>query len=75
MKMKKNKLPNLLKTGILLFGVSILLWNCQNNITNEEISPEKSIIEYGISKENFLNLKTTKKVAAKVKDSKKIIAR
>ncbi|WP_157603714.1 hypothetical protein [Polaribacter atrinae] len=69
--MKKNKLPNLLKTGILLFGVSILLWNCQNNITNEEISPEKSIIEYGISKENFLNLKTTKKVAAKVKDSKK----
>ena len=28
MKMNKNKLANLLKTGILFFGISLLLWNC-----------------------------------------------
>ncbi|WP_157603742.1 hypothetical protein [Polaribacter atrinae] len=69
--MKKNKLPNLLKTGILLFGISILLWNCQNIIDNEKVNLEKSVIDYGISKEKLLNLKTTKRVAAKIKGSKK----
>lgn len=29
--MKKNKLTNLLKAGILFFGISMLLWNCENN--------------------------------------------
>ena len=27
--MKKQKIANYLKTGILLFGVSVLLWNCE----------------------------------------------
>lgn len=29
MKMKKNKFINLLKIGILFFGISLLLWNCE----------------------------------------------
>mgnify|MGYP000748929892 CR=1 FL=1 len=35
MKKKKNKLINFLKLGILLFGASILLWNCEK----EELTP------------------------------------
>ena len=36
MKKKKNKSAKLLKTGILLFGISLLLWNCEKeNITSE----------------------------------------
>ena len=34
MKTKKNKLVNFLKTGILLFGISFLLWNCEKDETN-----------------------------------------
>ena len=36
MKNRKNKLTNFLKTGILFFGISLLLWNCEQ----EEISIE-----------------------------------
>ena len=42
MKMKKEKLTNLLKLGILFFGISLLFFNCENepiiktlNIENE----------------------------------------
>jgi hypothetical protein len=31
MKMKKNKLANLLKLGILLFGISFLLYSCEKD--------------------------------------------
>lgn len=31
MKKKKNKLIKLLKTGILFFGISLLLWNCEKD--------------------------------------------
>ncbi|PQJ74430.1 hypothetical protein [Polaribacter gangjinensis] len=31
MKNKKNKITNLLKIGILFFGVSLLLWNCEKD--------------------------------------------
>ncbi len=30
MKKKKKKLSNFLKLGIVLFGISLLLWNCEN---------------------------------------------
>ena len=40
MKSKKNKLTNLLKTGILLFGISLFLWNCNNE--NETIENNQS---------------------------------
>jgi hypothetical protein len=47
MKSKKNKLTNLLKTGILFFGISLLLWNCENQ--------NESIIEATISLEDSNN--------------------
>ena len=42
MKSKKNKLTNLLKTGILFFGISLLLWNCEKNETLEELNLQES---------------------------------
>jgi hypothetical protein len=47
MKRKKNKLVNLLKTGILFFGVSVLLWNCEK----EELLPAEK--ELAIKKERI----------------------
>ena len=47
MKSKKNKLTNLLKTGILFFGISLFLWNCENQ--------NESIIEATISLEDSNN--------------------
>lgn len=48
MKKNKNKLTNFLKTGILFFGISVLLWNCQT---------ESGVIENNESSllENFQN--------------------
>jgi hypothetical protein len=37
MKTKKNKVTNLLKTGILFFGISLLLWNCEQETVFDEI--------------------------------------
>lgn len=42
MKNRKNKITNLLKIGILLFGVSLLLWNCEKE-EYIEITSKKSI--------------------------------
>jgi hypothetical protein len=39
MKMKKNKLPHFLKTGILFFGIALLLWNCEK----EELVPIEQV--------------------------------
>ena len=38
MKKKKRKIVNSLKLGILLFGMSLLLWNCEKE--NSEIIPQ-----------------------------------
>ena len=35
MKNRKNKITNLLKIGILLFGISLLLWNCNDESIHE----------------------------------------
>ena len=51
--MKKQKLKNLLKLGILTFGISLLLTNCNKNddIPPQEIQQERTITE--ISFEDF----------------------
>jgi len=55
--MKKNKTFNFLKLGILLFGVSLLLWNCEketsllNNIENQQ----KLIPNFKIISKEILN--------------------
>lgn len=36
MKTRKSKLTSLLKTGLLLFGISLLLWNCEQESVIEE---------------------------------------
>ena len=41
MKTKKNKLSNLLKLGVLLFGVSLLLLNCEKQNFEPEIETTK----------------------------------
>jgi hypothetical protein len=47
--MKKQKIANYLKTGILLFGVSVLLWNCEKE---EVLIPEQKK-EIKISDKSF----------------------
>jgi hypothetical protein len=47
MKTKRKKLTNFLKLGILFFGISLLLWNCENQ--------NESIIEASISLEDSKN--------------------
>ena len=42
MKTSKSRLTNFLKTGILFFGISVLLWNCDTE--NEPIKNEQSIL-------------------------------
>jgi hypothetical protein len=49
LKMKKQKIANYLKTGILLFGVSVLLWNCEKE---EVLIPEQKK-EIKISDKSF----------------------
>ena len=56
MKKKKNKLTNTLKIGILFFGVSLLLWNCEKENDVEQVivkevvqETEFSISEIGLS--------------------------
>mgnify|MGYP005993447625 CR=1 FL=1 len=40
--MKKQKIANYLKTGILLLGVSVLLWNCEKEVDFNPIQNEIS---------------------------------
>lgn len=43
MKMKKNKLSNFLKTGTLLFGISIFLWNCDKENSETILNNQRTI--------------------------------
>jgi len=58
MEMNKNKLANLLKTGILFFGISLLLWNCEteNELvdTIESINENVSIITFNELPKNIV---------------------
>jgi hypothetical protein len=49
MKKKKNKLYNFLKTGILFFGISLLLWGCEK----EEFIKTESKSEFKIVDKKF----------------------
>jgi hypothetical protein len=53
MKSKKNKLTNLLKTGILLFGISLFLWNCQTENSNDFTSENQPSISIEKIKTQF----------------------
>jgi hypothetical protein len=55
MKSKKNKLTNLLKTGILLFGISLLLWNCENeeSLQNLEVLQKSPLYYVKLEKASY----------------------
>jgi len=55
MKMKKNKLAKLLKIGILFFGISLLLWNCEKDeiISNHIQSDLLLKLQNEFNSENF----------------------
>lgn len=52
---KKNNLKNYLKIGILLFGVSLLLYNCEKENINETSEPQGIVkeIQQAFNKEDF----------------------
>lgn len=50
MKNGQNRIANFFKLGTLLLGFSLLLWNCQEKQTIEELEGE-------IKKENFSTTK------------------
>tara|TARA_R110002074_G_scaffold188556_1_gene354339 strand:- start:197 stop:1594 length:1398 start_codon:yes stop_codon:yes gene_type:complete len=65
MKKKENKLQKFLKTGILLFGISLLLWNCEkeeildlplkkNKIETVSIASAKELFEEFNNQKNNL---------------------
>ncbi|WP_299157712.1 trypsin inhibitor-like cysteine-rich domain-containing protein [uncultured Tenacibaculum sp.] len=66
---RKNKLSNLLKTGILFFGISLLLWNCENQ---EDIKIESNthnkFLYKTVSSDDILNFKKEYNLAKKTKD-------
>lgn len=65
---RKNKLSNLLKTGILFFGISLLLWNCENQ---EDIKIESNthnkFLYKTVSSDDILNFKKEYNLAKKTK--------
>ncbi len=44
--MKKQKIANYLKTGILFVSVSLLLWSCEKETNNETYQPQSIIEKY-----------------------------
>jgi len=63
--MKKNKIINILKTGILLFGISLLLWNCQKNQENEIINT-KQASKFLFKKINFKEFENNQLLIQKI---------
>ncbi|MDB0039788.1 hypothetical protein N9F02_01525 [Polaribacter sp.] len=56
--MNKNKLANLLKTGILFFGISLLLWNCDKDIEIEEPITEHHFAQNFVSFDQIPKVKS-----------------
>jgi len=72
--MKKRKFKNYLKTGILLLGISLLLWNCEKSDLTETIDTNitKSLLAQKSVKlsvipdvKDFLNLKVKNNLSSK----------
>lgn len=68
MKKRKKQIANLLKLGVFLFGVSLLLWNCEKEslleTQNSFISKVKSkvntdLIDLPYMKDNLTGVTTT----------------
>jgi hypothetical protein len=60
MKTKKNKSTKLLKIGILFFGISLLLWNCEKDENSHDHQ------EHQIAKIDYLNIEELPEVASAI---------
>jgi hypothetical protein len=60
MKMKEKKLSKLFKIGILFFGVSLLLWNCEKDELIEE-STKNQDFPFKLKDKTYAELEKTKK--------------
>jgi hypothetical protein len=70
MKTSKNKLNNLLKTGILFFGISLLLWNCKEEETfQEELTQVEQNASFGY---RVTTLENIPKIIPTIQNIKKI---
>lgn len=69
MKNRRNKIVNLFKVGILLFGVSLLLWNCEQE---DVLETEKK--EFVIKEHSLEDLKINTKFTSTLKllESRKV---
>ena len=74
MKNKRNKLTNLFKIGVLLFGISSILINCQKNEDDflEVIEKTRKKQEYHVKEFNKLNFKSNKKLKSKISQFNKL---
>jgi len=62
MKTRKNKVTNLFKIGILFFGISLLLWNCeQEQLLEEQPLVEKTVTPLFNELQNQFNKKDFEK--------------
>ncbi|WP_281979716.1 Tox-REase-5 domain-containing protein [Tenacibaculum mesophilum] len=49
MKKRKKQIANLLKLGVFLFGISLLLWNCEKDVKVDSILENKQHRKYDLS--------------------------
>lgn len=65
MKTKKNKLINIFKIGILLFGISLLLFNCEKDNEIDEsfnVSVKNNKLDYTLEKIGYSELLTDQEI-------------
>jgi len=56
MKTRKKRIKNYLKFGVFLFGISLLLWNCEQ----EDYDIQNQITKYSIKESSFINFSKKK---------------
>lgn len=70
--MKKHIITfRFLTTAFIIFGLTLLFYNCEKDETTNFEKSEKNIIEYGISKEDFKKSLTANSIILKLKSSDK----
>jgi len=64
MKTSKNKLTNILKIGILFFGISMLLWSCEKDIEINEFHniSDNEKLDYTLEKIGYSKLITDQEI-------------
>ena len=58
----KNRKTNFIKLGILFFGISLLLWNCEKEEFIEENSINQTSNDFNLKIQNQFNKKDFEKI-------------